>query len=617
MDSVLIMQKFWRAFSLCILVIFLIVMRIPGTFSQVVIGTESNLEITQETIQAQVSTPQEEITPTIAKQQTNSDRNQPKSKEQNFPVVLDGETLFYYSSLIKGIDAQRRAQEVSQKIQQVAKNFAIPLDSLKIVELEGLRLIASEEDTVFAVVEADARVVNRQLDELAEEYLQKVKDGIAQYREQRSVKRRVMGILVAVFDTLVFIVLLILLNKLMVRINRRIERWRETRFRTLRIQNFQLFSIDQQTSLLGGFFKLIYWVIVAVLVFLYLAALFHYFPLTRNWGEAILSTIFDILGAFGKAVVAYLPNLFTIGLAYLIIHYLNYFSKLIFRAIDTGNISIPGFYQDWAKPTEKLVNLFFWALGLTIIFPLLPGANSPAFRGISLFIGALFTLGGASAIANLVGGFIIIYTRAFQIGDRVKLGDVTGDILEKTIVSTRIRTPKNEIITIPNANLITSNIQNFTTALRDINEPLILYTTVTIGYDVPWRTVHQVLIDAALSSPLIVEEPAPFVLQTSLGDFSVSYELNAYTDRPSMIPKIYSQLHQNIQDKFNEAGIEIMSPQYSAVRDGNQKTIPEDYLPQDYKAPGFRLDPLSKLLNQPRELANHQKSSKPHPDLNP
>ena len=606
------MQKLWRAFSLCILVIFLIVMRIPGTFSQVVIGTESNLEITQETIQAQVSTPQEEITPTIAKQQTNSDRNQPKSKEQNFPVVLDGETLFYYSSLIKGIDAQRRAQEVSQKIQQVAKNFAIPLDSLKIVELEGVRLISSEEDTtedtVFAVVEADARVVNRQLDELAEEYLQKVKDGIAQYREQRSVKRRVMGILVAVFDTLVFIVLLILLNKLMVRINRRIERWRETRFRTLRIQNFQLFSIDQQTSLLGGFFKLIYWVIVAVLVFLYLAALFHYFPLTRNWGEAILSTISDILVAFGKAIVSYLPNLFTIGLAVLIIHYLAHFLRLFFRAIEAGNISIPGFYQDWAKPTEKLVNVFFWALGLTIIFPLLPGANSPAFGGISLFIGALFTLGGASAIANLVGGFIIIYTRAFQIGDRVKLGDVTGDILEKTIVSTRIRTPKNEIITIPNANLITSNIQNFTTALRDINEPLILYTTVTIGYDVPWRTVHQVLIDSALASPLIVKEPAPFVLQTSLGDFSVSYELNAYTDRPSMIPKIYSQLHQNIQDKFNEAGIEIMSPQYSAVRDGNQNTIPEKYLPKNYTAPGFRVNPLGWIFNQPENPANQHKS---------
>ena len=247
------------------------------------------------------------------------------------------------------------------------------------------------------------------------------------------------------------------------------------------------------------------------------------------------------------------------------------------------------------------------ALTLATIFPLLPGAKSPAFRGISIFAGALFTLGGASTIANLVGGFIIIYTRAFQIGDRVQVGDVIGIILEKTILSTRIRTAKNEIVTIPNANLITTNIKNFSTAYRDINQPIILHTVVTLGYDVPWRDVHRILKEAALLSPSILKDPAPFVLQTSLGDFSVSYELNAYTEQPSMMPEIYSELHQNIQDKCNKAGIEILSPQYSAVRDGNQNTMPEKYLPKDYQAPGFQINPLNNLLNKPKDN-NGQKS---------
>ena len=594
------MQKFWRTFSLLVLITFLIVISSPLVSSQVAINSSDNVENSLGIVQAQaLSQNEEEIAPETPEQQTNPDRNQPNSKEQKFPVVLDGETLFYFSSLIKGLDAEERAQETSQEIEQVAKNLAITLDSLKIVELEGVRLISSPKDNIIALVEADARVLNRQLDELAEEYFQITKEAIAQYREQRSLKRRVLGILIAIFDAVVFVVLLILLNKLIVRIRRQIQAWRETRFRALRIQGLQIFSVDQEVSLLLGFVKFIYWTIVAFLVFLYLAALFYYFPRTRQWGNAILNAISSILLAFGEAAIAYLPKLFTIFLTVFIAYYLIRFFRQFFRAIDRGTLSIPGFYQDWARPTENLMVVLIWALALTVILPLLPGASSPAFQGISIFFGALFTLGGASAIANLVGGFIIIYTRAFQIGDRVQVGDVVGDVLEKTILSTRIRTPKNEIVTIPNANIITSNIKNFTTAERDIHQPLILYTTVTLGYDVPWRKVHQVLIDAALSTPFIVEEPAPFVLQTSLGDFSVSYELNAYTNKPSMMPKIYSQLHQNMQDKCNEADIEILSPQYSAIRDGNQNTIPENYLPQDYKAPGFRLDPISKFFNKP------------------
>ena len=602
------MQKFWRSFGLCFLVIFLIVSWIPGTFSQAAIDSKSNFQITQKIIQAQASSPQEEkITPTIPEQQTSSDSNKTNDNEQNFPVVLDGETLFYFSSIIKGINAERRAQDISREIKQVAKNFAIPLDSLKIMELEGIRLISSDEDTIFALVEADARVANVPLDQLAEEYLQITKEAIARYREKYSRRKLLLRIGLVILETITLGILLTLLSRLLFRINRRIEAVKSTLFRPLNIQNWQFLSTDQQSNLFLGLIKLIYWLIVAVLFFSYFYFLTQLLPQAKPWEKAISNYLAGFFRTMGQGALAFLPNLFSILLTIIIAYYIIRFCRLFFNAISTGTLSVPGFYQDWARPTQRLTVILVMALTFAIIFPLLPGASSPAFRGISIFVGALFTLGGASTISNLVGGFIIIYTRAFRVGDRVQVEDVVGDILEKTILSTRICTAKNEIVTIPNANIIASNIKNFTAAYRDVNQPLILHTTVTLGYDVPWRKVHQILIDAALSSPFIHQDPAPFVLQTSLGDFSVSYELNAYISQPSMMPKIYSQLHQNIQDKCNEAGIEILSPQYSAVRDGNQNTMPEDYLPKDYKAPGFRLDPLSKLLNKPGDRANHKK----------
>ena len=237
------------------------------------------------------------------------------------------------------------------------------------------------------------------------------------------------------------------------------------------------------------------------------------------------------------------------------------------------------------------------ALALVLAFPYLPGFGSPAFQGISVFLGILFSLGSTAVVANVVAGTILIYTRAFQIGDRIKIGEAIGDIVEKTLLVTRIRTIKNVIITIPNGTVLTSQIINYTALSQDPNYYLILHTTITLGYDVPWRKVHQVLIDAAIATNNILTEPIPFVLQTSLDDFYVSYELNAYSNKPMLMANIYSELHQNIQDKCNEAGIEILSPHYSAVRDGNQTTIPENYLSEDYKAPGFRLSSLNNLFN--------------------
>ena len=213
---------------------------------------------------------------------------------------------------------------------------------------------------------------------------------------------------------------------------------------------------------------------------------------------------------------------------------------------------------------------------------------SAAFKGVSLFFGVLFSLGSSGAVGNMMAGIILTYTRAFQIGDHVKIGDTTGDVIERTLLVTRVRTIKNVAITIPNCSVLSGQIVNYTSMAQE--RGLILHTGVTIGYDVPWKQVHALLIAAAERTEHILKEPKPFVLQTSLDDFYVAYQINAYTNRADGQAGIYSELHQNIQDSFNEGGVEILSPHYRAARDGNMVTIPANYLPADYKAPSFRIE---------------------------
>ena len=227
-----------------------------------------------------------------------------------------------------------------------------------------------------------------------------------------------------------------------------------------------------------------------------------------------------------------------------------------------------------------------------LIFPFLPGSDSNIFKGVSVFLGILFSLGSSSAIANMVAGLVITYMRPYKIGDRIKLGDISGDVVEKTLLVTRLRTVKNEEITIPNSSILSGNTINYSAYAK--SEGLILHTNVTLGYDVPWKDINQALIDAALMTDFVLHDTKPFVLQVSLDDFYVTYQLNVFTKEANKQALIYSLLHQNIQDKCNQMGIEILSPHYRGQRDGNVSTIPANYLPEDYIAPSFNV----KIENQ-------------------
>jgi small-conductance mechanosensitive channel len=315
--------------------------------------------------------------------------------------------------------------------------------------------------------------------------------------------------------------------------------------------------------------------------------LFGIFPWTEHFADTlfgyILNPVKNILFSFWN----YLPNLITIIVIIVVFRYILKGINFLKDEIARGNLKIDGFYPDWAAPTYQIIRILVIAFMFVVIFPYLPGSESPIFKGVSVFLGFLFTFGSAGSLSNIIAGLVLTYMRLFTIGDRVKIGEVTGDVIEKSSLVTRVRTIKNEIISIPNSTVMNSHTINYSSDAPA--KGLIIHTTVTIGYDVPWKDMYAALIDAALRTDLVLKEPQPFVLQTSLEDFYVAYQINAYVREANKQAVIYSNLHQNIQDVCNERGIEILSPHYRAARDGNASTIPSDYLPKDYEAPSFNV----------------------------
>jgi small-conductance mechanosensitive channel len=408
-----------------------------------------------------------------------------------------------------------------------------------------------------------------------------------------NVKPILIGIFLSILTTTAAVVLFRMLNSLFGLLIRKIDGWKGTVIMPVKLKTVEVLSEERIAEIIEGTLKILKLLSFIVLGYFYVTILFSFFSFTQTWAGTLFGYIVNPLWNVFTSFIAFLPNLFFILVIAYVTRYVIKFVKLIFDEMGKGTLALPGFYREWADPTYKIVRFLILAFAAIVIFPYLPGSNSPVFQGVSVFLGILFSLGSTSAIANVVAGVVITYMRPFKIGDRVKIADTVGDIKEKTLLVTRVRTIKNVDITIPNAMVLGSHIINFSSSAKDPG--LILHTSVTIGYGAPWTKVHELLIAAAYATANISKEPKPFVLQTSLDDFYVSYELNAYTDQPNMMAGTYSELHQNIQDKFNEGGVEIMSPHYSAVRDGNQTTIPETYLPPSYQAPAFRIFPLSNL----------------------
>lgn len=491
-----------------------------------------------------------------------------------FPVVIEKDTLFAFYTSRGGVTAQMRAETAQANILKVGKKLAMNPDSVHVEKTDIVSDIMYADQVLFSVTDRDALWQNMSRDSLAQLRQQQVVQVLQQLKDDyglwRQLKRVGYFLLVVVGQILLFM----LTNWLFRKLQLRIDRLKETRLKPIMIQSYELLNTDKQVRLLHVAANLLRYVVMLVQLLFSVPLIFIIFPQTEKLAFTLLGYLWTPIKSILKGVIDYIPNLFTIVIIWLCVHYLIRLLRYLATEIEEGRLQINGFYNDWALPTFHIVRFLLYAFMIAMIYPYLPGSNSGVFQGISVFVGLIVSLGSTTVIGNIIAGLVITYMRPFKLGDYIKLNDTSGNVIEKTPLVTRIRTPKNEIVTMPNSFMMSSQTINYSSSAKDYG--LIIHSEVTIGYDAPWRQVHQLLIEAALATPGVTDEPRPFVLQTSLSDWYPVYQINAYVRNAQELPKIYSILHQNIQDRFNEAGVEIMSPHYMATRDGNETTVPKN-----------------------------------------
>lgn len=506
-----------------------------------------------------------------------------------FPVEgFFNDTLFLMYQGLGSFSAGERANAASQRIHKLSTAFNFSKDSIHIEKAETTTNLLYGETIIIVITENDALWNNKNQDDLAIELKAVIESAVLKYKAETSLLEwlKKIGLTVLFF----FIVFLI------VKYTLRFFRWVDLKvvkqegrkFSGVKIRNYTLFDARSQIRILRFAIKAVKWLVVAFLVYISLPFLFAIFPWTEGLTGTLLGYIIDPLKSIALALWNYFPDLITMLVIATVFRYIIKAVAYFKREIENGKLTLPGFYPDWANPTFQITRVILISFALVVIFPYIPGSDSPVFRGVSVFLGFLFTFGSAGSLSNIMAGVVLTYMRVYRIGDRVKLGDVTGDVIEKSLLVTRIRTIKNEIISVPNSSVMNSHTINYSSDAPE--KGLIIHSTVTIGYDVPWKNMHDALIEAAGRTEFIEKEPSPFVLQTSLEDFYVAYQINAYTKAPNKQAVVYSNLHQHIQDVCNERGIEILSPHYRAARDGNMTTIPANYLDKDYVAPKFGVE---------------------------
>jgi len=502
-------------------------------------------------------------------------------------VVLGKDTLFYIRAPLGPFTPEQRATVATERIRRVVRERLATFDSAVAVDNGRSTDVMVDSIVLFTVTDEDGDSAHVTRFVLAAERARALTAAVKTRVPSAVLKQVLLGVGFTAIVSVVFLLLLIGLSRLHALAIRRVRGWRDTRIHALRLRRFEVFSSVQITEFLVGAAKLMRAIVILVLGFAYVSLVFSFFPWTRGLASTLLGWVLEPLRLVGLSLVHFIPKLIFILVIVAVTRFVLKIIHLVFKGIASGRLDLPNFPAEWAEPTYKLVRLLVAAFALIVVFPYLPGSESDAFKGVSVFVGLLLSLGSTAATANLVAGVVLTYMRPFRVGDRVRIADTTGDVLEKTLLVTRVRTIHNENITIPNAMVLASHIVNFSSSARELS--LILHASVTIGYNAPWRKVHELLLAAAAATEGIIKEPKAYVLQTGLDDSYVSYELNAFTDRPNEMHLTYARLHENIQDAFNAAGVEIMSPHYAALRDGNKVTIPVSHIGADYRAPAFQV----------------------------
>ena len=501
------------------------------------------------------------------------DTTQLEERIQTAPVSIDGAVLFSVRGTTS-FPAPERAKAIADRIRTIAADRAIAPEAVRVTEVDIFSRIEAGRQIVMNVLDADANLEGVQRQVLARLHQEKVRSAIITYRAERTPAAMQSAGLRALGATGVFGLLAFLVVWLRRRLDGVLERRYRERLEALAAKSKDVVSgatlvWDRVRAILRGART----VMIAVLAFFYLDYVLALFPHTRQAGLSLSGYVIGPVATMWASLVAQVPDLIFLAMLVIVFRVILRLIQRFFEAVEQGRIHLANFDRDWALPTYKLVRPLVIAFGLVVGYPYIPGSESDAFKGVSLFLGIVFSLGSSSFIANMIAGYSMTYRRAFKIGDVVKIGEVTGVVTGVRLQVTHIRTMKNEEVVLPNSEILGSAVTNYSTLAH--TSGLILHTTVGIGYETPWRQVEAMLLEAARRTPGLRPEPAPFVLQLQLGDFCVTYELNVYCADPLRIKPLYADLHRHILDVFNEYGVQIMTPAYEGDPE-IPKVVPKD-----------------------------------------
>jgi small-conductance mechanosensitive channel len=497
------------------------------------------------------------------------------------PVEIDGATLFR----VRGgtsFPAELRARTISDRIVRVASDRAIPADAIRIAQNDQFTQIVAGNIPIMAVVDADASLEQIRLIELAEIHRRRIQQAIVDYRAARepaALRRGVVNFLVATLLLLATIAALLWLWR---RADRFLMHRLQARIHSVQIQALELLRAERIWAAVRHGILLLRAAVFLIVALVYLEFALAQFPRTRGLSANLAAFALEPFRVIGGGIATHATSLIFLAVLFIVIRVSLRLIRLFFEAVGRGTVSIKNFDADWAESTYKIVRIAIIAFALIVAYPYIPGSNTDAFKGISLFIGVIFSLGSSSAIANIIAGYMLTYRRALKVGDRVKIGAAFGDVIETRLQVTHLRSFKNEEIIIPNSQILAGDVINYSSLSR--RDGIILHTEVGIGYETPWRQVEAMLLEAARRTGGLSTNPPPFVLMWRLGDFAVVYELNAYCLDVKAMARMYTEMHRNILDVFNEYGVQIMTPAYEGDPEKPKIVDRQDW----YTAPSVR-----------------------------
>lgn len=494
------------------------------------------------------------------------------------PVDIDGVTLFRVRG-VSSYPAETRATMIRDRIISAATDGTLSTDALRVEESQGRLLIMARDVPLMGITEGDASLEQISAADYAQAHLIRIRQAIIQYRAARSPQALRAAAGRTLVATIVLGIGIGVLLWLWRRVDALLTRRLHARIHSVGIQSFEVVRAEQIWTAVRSAFITIRTLTLAAGLFVYLGVVLAHWPWTRGLSRGLFGLALGPLQVLSLGFVTNIPRFIFLAVLFLLTRITMKIIRLFFEAVGRGTVDLSGFDAEWAEPTYKIVRIAVVALALVVAYPYIPGSESAAFKGVSLFIGILFSLGSSTAVSNIIAGYMMTYRRAFRLGDRVKIGDAVGEVVQMRLQVTHLRTPKNEEVVIPNSQILGGEVLNYSSLAH--SHGLLLHTEVGIGYETPWRQVEAMLLEAARRTNGLGTEPRPFVLLKRLGDFAVTYELNAPCVEPKAMNPLYSALHRNILDVFNEYGVQIMTPAYEGDTELPKVVAPKDW----YAAP--------------------------------